>query len=106
MTKKGSWLAARLCAGSMVVASLLLAGCSAPSRLKAVPSNEAANVSVLGVTDIRYWGDENSSALVAEGLAAYQRELAAFRAAGNSGPLPPANYLAISGGGENGAFGA
>ena len=106
MIKNGFGLAVRLCAGFIVVASLLLAGCSAPSRLQAVPSDQAANVSVLGVTDIRYWGDESSPVLVAEGVAAYQRELAAFRAAGNSGPLPPANYLAISGGGENGAFGA
>ena len=34
------------------------------------------------------------------------RELAAWRAAGNDGPLPEADFLAVSGGGENGAFGA
>ncbi len=56
--------------------------------------------------DIRYWGDTDSSELIAEGKAAYDRELAAYQQGGGTGPLPPASYLAISGGGENGAFGA
>jgi predicted acylesterase/phospholipase RssA len=32
--------------------------------------------------------------------------LALYQASGNTGDLPPANFLAISGGGENGAYGA
>lgn len=83
-----------------------LAGCSPLPRLNAVPSQDASNVTVLGLSDVRYWGDEDSPLLIQEGKAAYERELSAFRSAGNVGPLPPANYLAISGGGEDGAFGA
>lgn len=83
-----------------------LAGCSPLPRLNAVPSQDASNVTVLGLSDVRYWGDEDSPLLIQEGKAAYERELSAFRSAGNAGPLPPANYLAISGGGEDGAFGA
>ena len=83
-----------------------VAGCSALPRLNAVPPDKEADVTVLGLSDIRYWGDENSPTLISEGHAAYDRELAAWRRAGNAGPLPPASFLAISGGGENGAFGA
>src|SRR5206468_7743501 len=36
----------------------------------------------------------------------WTREKAYLRAQGHTGPLPPASYLAISGGGDNGAFGA
>ena len=35
-----------------------------------------------------------------------QREAELYAAAGNKGQLPPANFLAVSGGGEDGAFGA
>ena len=38
-----------------------------------------------------------------EGIEAAQREYAAL---GATGPLPPAYFLAVSGGGDNGAFGA
>ncbi|MGH7101020.1 MAG: patatin-like phospholipase family protein [Acetobacteraceae bacterium] len=75
-------------------------------RARAVPPQDEAAVTVLGLRDIRYWGDETSPALVAEGKAAFDRELALWRQSGHTGPLPPANYLAISGGSEDGAFGA
>ncbi len=87
-------------------ACLAVAGCSALPRLKAVPSQEAAKVTVLGLSNIRYWGDADLPEFIKEGTASYYKELAAFRAAGHTDPLPSANYLAISGGGENGAFGA
>ena len=41
-----------------------------------------------------------------DAVVAHEREVEQLADAGHSGPLPPANYLAISGGGENGAFGA
>jgi predicted acylesterase/phospholipase RssA len=90
----------------IVLACALLAGCGPLPRLNAVPSQDVSNVTVLGLSDLRYWGDEDSQDLIDEGKASYERELAAWRKAGNQGPLPPANYLAISGGGEDGAFGA
>lgn len=83
-----------------------LAGCSALPRGRAVPPDDASQATVLGLRDIRYWGDEDSPELIAEGKASYDRELAAYRRAGNAGPLTPAAYLAVSGGGEDGAFGA
>jgi len=42
----------------------------------------------------------------ADFVESWKREQAYRRAQGLTGPLPPAAYLAISGGGDNGAFGA
>ncbi len=76
-------------------------------RLPAVPqAQEGQPVIVNGMSGIRYWGDEASPELLGLATDAINREAAARAAAGERGPLPPANYLAISGGGENGAFGA
>lgn len=78
-----------------------------PVRLAAVPViDEGQPVTVDGISGVRYWGDESSPDMIKEGLASYNREIEARRSAGRTGPLPPAAYLAISGGGENGAFGA
>src|SRR5258705_5618027 len=57
------------------------------------------------MTGIRYWQKEDLAPLEQDAIDGYNRE-AALAAAGNTGQLPTANYLAISGGGENGAFGA
>jgi patatin-like phospholipase len=84
----------------------LLPGCSTPVRLSAVPKDQEAAATVAGITGIRYWQRGDLALLEADGREAYQREVAILAAAGNKGPLPPANYLAISGGGEDGAFGA
>ena len=76
------------------------------ARLDAVPADVKEGVAVLGMSDVRFWGDEASDEMVAHATDAYRRELVAYRASGSAGELPPANYLAVSGGGENGAYGA
>ena len=101
MTAAAQWRALVL-----VLGLVGMAACSLPQRLNAVPASEAKDVTVLGMNDIRYWGDESSPAMIQEGIASYRRQLAYWRETGHEGPLPPANFLAISGGGENGAFGA
>jgi predicted acylesterase/phospholipase RssA len=58
------------------------------------------------MSGIWYWQKSDLALLQQDGIDAFERELALFKAAGNKGPLPAANYLAISGGGEDGAFGA
>jgi hypothetical protein len=84
-----------------------IAGCADLTRLNAVPASaEKDQVTVAGMSGIRYWGDEVSDDLRRDAIDAFQREEAAYRASGHQGPPPPADYLAISGGGENGAFGA
>jgi hypothetical protein len=90
----------------MAFVLFLPAACRTLPRLPAVPQADEQTATVLGLKDMRFWGDAASPTLIQDGVIAYRRELAAYRASGNSGPLPPANYLAISGGGENGAFGA
>jgi Patatin-like phospholipase len=85
---------------------LLLAGCAGPTRLDAVPANEKGETTVLGTSALRYWGDEASTKLVEDGVQSYFREVALRQASGQPGALPPAQFLAISGGGENGAYGA
>jgi hypothetical protein len=93
--------------GPIVAGCCLLAlGCSSPVRLDAVPVALQKQASVLGRDDLRYWGDEASPVFVQDTLEAFTREKAILDAAGHRGPLPPANFLAISGGGENGAYGA
>ena len=86
--------------------SSLVFGCAPLPREPAVPPDDEGEVTVLGLKNIRYWGDEDTPEMIAIGKDAYDRELAAWRAAGNDGPLPEADFLAVSGGGENGAFGA
>ena len=85
---------------------ILLQGCSTPARLEAVPQPEEGAAVVDGMTGIRYWQQSDLALLEQDATDAYKREAALAAAAGNTGPLPPANFLAISGGGEDGAFGA
>jgi hypothetical protein len=74
--------------------------------MNAVPAVPQGDVSVIGLHDIRYWGDEASLQMLQEGLASVQREQAYRKSAGPAGPLPESNFLAISGGDEDGAYGA
>jgi len=81
---------------------LLLAGCGGILRLPAPPPAVAEGIPVLGLPNGRFWLDASPDALVREGAVMVARQ-----AARNPGaPLPPAHFLAISGGGDNGAFGA
>ena len=97
-----SWIAVL----AVATMSWPLLGCSTPVRLAAVPKDQQAAAVVDGMTGIRYWQKEDLSLMEQDGIDAYKREAELFAAAGNKGPLPPANYLAVSGGGEDGAFGA
>lgn len=85
---------------------LLAVGCSSPARLDAVPDAMQKQATVLGRSDLRYWGDETSPAFIEDAFESFAREKAILDRSGHRGPLPPAYFLAISGGGENGAYGA
>ena len=85
---------------------LSLQGCATPERVTAVPRDEEAAAVVDGMTGIRYWQKPDIALMEQDGTEAFKREQAILAAAGKTGPLPPANFLAISGGGEDGAFGA
>jgi predicted patatin/cPLA2 family phospholipase len=90
----------------LLVLLLLIAGCADMTRLDAVPADVKEGTTVLGMNDIRYWGDEASTKLVEDAVQGYKREVALRQASGATGDPPPAQFLAISGGGENGAYGA
>ena len=98
-----------------VVASMpaisLATACSTLDRGAPMPPSVADQVTVLGIQNARFWPDTQGEALIREGIQALERERASARMTGssNGGPganLPPANFLAISGGGDDGAFGA
>jgi hypothetical protein len=71
----------------------------------AVPAAVADQITVLGLPNARFWAwyDLQGAALVHEWQQSLDRERAI---GGSDGPLPPAHFLAISGGGGDGAFGA
>ncbi|MGJ4928227.1 patatin-like phospholipase family protein [Bradyrhizobium sp. HKCCYLS2038] len=80
-----------------LVASLQLAGCAAILPRNAAPEMAAIRAEPVGFRDVRYWGDEPSPRMAEASMQRASAEVAASR---------PLNFLAISGGAENGAFGA
>jgi Patatin-like phospholipase len=85
-------------------AATLLAGC-APERGPTVPIGEAARATVLGIPNERFFPVTGAGPIEAEFNAAVGR-LRRSRGLAENMPMPELNLLAISGGGENGAFGA
>jgi hypothetical protein len=92
-----------MAAGGGVAAAL--AGCSAPERGTAVPMDRTIQASVLGVPNERFFPLYGTAPLEVEFAAAADRLRRAQGLAPNA-PLPEVQLLAVSGGGENGAFGA
>ena len=83
--------------------------CASPDRLAAVPlvaSMQANPATSAPPVPIRYLVSRETDSFAAEALRAFDKEQAYLASQGHSGPLPPASYLAISGGGDNGAYGA
>jgi hypothetical protein len=92
--------------GLFVAAAILLQGCAGPVRKDAVPESLTAEAQVPGLTDVRYRIGVDNEAFAREGIDSVRREIAYLKSVGHRGPLPPAVLLAVSGGGDNGAFGA
>ncbi len=81
----------------------LLVGCSTLNP-RAVPPAERGEALVLGLPNARFFVDE-PKAMAAEQQRALLRE-ARHAGVGKGGELPTAYLLSLSGGGDNGAFGA
>jgi hypothetical protein len=82
-------------------------GCSIPDRADSVPRADTTRAMPLGIPNARFFADADPKALVAEGVQSGVREAAALRAEGKlPTTMTPAYFLAISGGGDNGAFGS
>ncbi len=91
----------------LVVVFLPVGGCSAPSRLSAVPREQIDHATLPGFGTVRWWGDIGDEPAFLDALRlSVHRETEERAAKGESGPLPPAHFLAVSGGGANGAYGA
>jgi len=89
-----------------LVVLLFMQGCATPKRQIAVPVALQDEAQVPGLSDVRYWVGKDHAELTREGLESVKREQTYLTAIGHKGPIPPAIFLAISGGGDNGAFGA
>ncbi|MBR0672070.1 patatin-like phospholipase family protein [Neoroseomonas soli] len=87
------------------LALLALAGCGSIRRLDPPPVAVSESEPVLGIPNARLWLDSGGDALLREGRLMQERQVALLPP-GRRGALPPANFLALSGGGDNGAFGA
>ena len=71
------------------------------------PAALADKVTVLGVPNARFWADSQGGALVVEAEQALEREHAALEKDHRwEGRLPAAYFLALSGGSDDGCFGA
>ncbi len=88
-------------------AGLTVAGCDAPTRLAALPEQLRGVASFEGLPpDTRFVLDgSDDESLARMAMAALRRELSYARKSGLE-DFPPGAYLALSGGGENGAYGA
>lgn len=89
-------------ASSLVVlgAVLALAGCAAIEPRNALPAATAAHIDPEGFHNIRFWGDEEAPE------AASPKDKAISAVSTRGGRHRQLNLLAISGGAEDGAFGA
>lgn len=82
-----------------------VAGCSTPQRLPAVPSASALQANE-SLGPIRFLVSRESESFAAEARSSIAKEQAWLASQGKGGDLSPASFLAISGGGDNGAYGA
>ncbi|HKS87097.1 MAG TPA: patatin-like phospholipase family protein [Pseudolabrys sp.] len=89
-------------AGIRIIASLLVAviisSCATLERLPAVTYAEARQVDILDIPDARFY--------VSDTDRIYNVALKAFQRSSRARPAHTRNFLALSGGGDDGAFGA
>jgi predicted acylesterase/phospholipase RssA len=90
-------------AGSAIAA--LLSGCAAPVRGTPVPAARSTAATVLGVPNERFFPSFSTAPLEQEFIAAVGR-MRSSQGLPPDAPLPELELLSLSGGGENGAFGA
>jgi hypothetical protein len=82
-----------------------LSACSLPTRHQAVPQDLSYKAEVVDLPGMRYVVSGEMPEIIQEGMQSLNKELA-YLSKTDSQNLPPANFLALSGGGDDGAFGA
>lgn len=85
----------------LVVLTFTLSSCSLPIRQSAVPLQLTEKAEVVGLPGVRHVVRADMQEFIRETMESYYRVQQ-----GQVGALPPANFLALSGGGDNGAFGS
>ncbi|WP_316150019.1 patatin-like phospholipase family protein [Cupriavidus sp. BIC8F] len=91
----------------IAAAMLVLQGCSTtPARLPAVPAEATAKAEIPGMPGVRYTAGIDIPELREAAFQALKREQNYLAQQGKKGPMPTAVFVAISGGGDNGAFAA
>ncbi|MGG5819922.1 patatin-like phospholipase family protein [Falsiroseomonas sp. HW251] len=85
---------------------LLLVGCANFTRLDPPPAQRTEGIAVLGVPNARLWADADTEAWSREAALAVQRRRTEESPPRRGALPPPADFLALSGGGDFGAFGA
>lgn len=93
----------RLAAGGAATAAL--SGCDLPDRGPPVPLGSTTKATVLGLKNERFFPVSGAGPLESEFMGAMIAQMKA-RGVRSVADMPKLQFLAISGGGENGAFGA
>lgn len=79
--------------------------CSTPTRLAPAPASVTTEAVAIDTPNARFYPDEQTNEIFEEASRAVEREMKFLNITDRSN-LPPANFLALSGGGDDGAFGA
>jgi len=99
----------RLAGAVLAFSAVTLCRCATAERRPAVPFEFQARANVVGFSeDIRYFPRDAAHVedFEKEYLSTLERERVYLGIRGKDEPMPPSVFLAISGGGDNGAFGA
>jgi hypothetical protein len=86
-----------------LLGAILTLGACAEDRLSAVPAQDTHRASVLDIPNARIFADDNAGFAASVRLRTENQEKY-YASIGR--PLPPDNYLVLSGGGDDAAFGA
>jgi hypothetical protein len=88
---------------SIFAVTILMTSCAKTRVLNTLPQNLEDQVQMAGFENVRVWADKPSPVLDKVAIESVHREIEAY---GLEELKKPVAYLAISGGGENGAFGS
>jgi predicted patatin/cPLA2 family phospholipase len=84
---------------------LVVASCASLDRLPSVPAADTTKAMALGIANARFFPLKQRAELIAEGEQALDRQRQTLGLAPGA-QLPTARFLALSGGGDDGAFGS
>jgi predicted acylesterase/phospholipase RssA len=89
-----------------LLTALVLAGCASASLRDVVPERLVGEAEIPGMADVRTWGDSGAEAVTTFLKQEGANLKAKYAARGKDQHVPEAHMLAISGGGDDGAFAA